>query len=451
MASLNMPAGRDLGTEFSKTLSAEAAMLPNMLGTQAQYQPLQTSQQLSNINQLLLGTPDINYDTRSYSPAVYRQGNNYSYGGIPRGVNGLINYPTLPDPRGSNGSRGGGGGGIWLPPGVPGIPGISGGGNSSGLFNLKSSRVGSSVGGNDGGVLPGRNGTDGFQYKSSGISSNQFPGSPGSVDGMPLPPSPLGPLDPLSFFGGGDSTPPRRLITPSGYTTTHNTQGAQQGLLSLYQNYLAPTMEATQEAMSSSQRASDIADVGNFGPAAMAAIAASDPRSAGLIDTATSQAQNELGMGGNLTPGQLRQAQQAVRARSTGMLGGTGGAGDLAEAMGIGAYGQQLQQGRRQYAGNVLGQRQSFYGDPFNRVLGRPGAGLGSSANALNQATGLAGQGSIMSMLNPQSSYAGDLYNTNFNSLVNGAIANNNSQNALIGAGISAFGSLAGAGMGAMM
>lgn len=447
MASLNMPAGRDLGTEFSKTLSAQANMLPNMLGTAAQWQPLQTSEQLSNINQMLMGTPDINYDTRAYTPAVYRQGGTYSYGGIPKGINGLIDYPSVPDNRGGGGSSGGGGG-IWLPPGVPGIPGISGG--SGGGFSLKRNGRGYATG-IDGGVLPGRNGTAGMNTKSYNVSSNNIPLSNGSIDGMPLPPSPLGPLDPFSmFFGGGDSKPPRQLVSPSGYRTTQHTQAAQQGLLGLYENAIAPTMERTQEAMSSSQRASDVADVGNLGPAAMRAIAMSDPGSAGLVDMATSQAQHELGMGGNLTAAQLRQAQQAVRARSTGMLGGTGSAGDLNEAMGIGAYGQQLQQGRRQYAGQVLGQRQNFYGDAFNRILGRPGAGMGSSSNALNQASGMMGN-NIMSMLNPQSSYAGDLYNTNYNALVNGAIANANNKNALIGAGISAVGQLGGAAMGAMV
>lgn len=447
MANISLPKGRSLGSEYAGTLSAQQNILPNMFASQAQWQPLQSSTQLSNLRNLMLGTDAMDYNTREYSPAVYRQGGNYSYGKIPDGVQGVINYPNLPDSRGSNGSSGGGG--IWLPPGVPGIPGISGGASNSGMFKLKNSRVGGSAGGIDGGVYPGYNG---LGPEKKGVSGNQYPGSPGSYNGMPLPPSPLGPLDPFSsLFGGGDSTPPRRLVSPSGYNDVGHHQDAQMGLLQLYGDYMAPQLEAAQERTLSSQRASDIADVANLGPASMAAIAASDPASAKLLGTATDQAQNELGMGSNLTPAQLRQATQAVRSRSTGMLGGTGNAGDLGEAMGIGAYGQQMQQNRRQFAGGVLGQRQSFYGDAFQRILGRPGAGLGASSNALNQAMSLGGQQGPLSLMNPESKYAGDIYNGNWNALVNGAIGNANNQNALIGAGISAFGSLAGAGMGAMV
>lgn len=442
MANLNMPAGRDYGTEMAKTLSAQANIMPNLLGQQAQWQPLSTSEQLSNINELMMGTPDMSYETRTFSPAVYRQGGVYSYGGLPKGINGLIQYPSLPDPR----TTGGGGGGNWwdnlpLPPGVPspGQLGISGG--AGGGFNFMKRA------GIDGGVYPGMNGLGIDKRKGMNV-----PFSNGNINGYPLPPSALGPLDPFGFIfgGGGDNKPPRRLITPSGYTTQTNFQPGQQGLLSLYENAIAPSMSRTQAAANTYQRGADIGDVAQYGKAAMDAIRMSDPGSAGLVDTATGQAQHELEMGGNLTPAQLRQATQAVRARSTGMLGGTGGAGDLQEAMGIGAYGQQLQQNRRGYAQNVLGQRQSFYGDPFNRVLGRPGAGLGSSANALNQGMGLMG-GGAMGLLNPQSSYAGDIYGGNWNALVNGAIANANNRNALIGAGINAFGNLAGSAMGAMI
>jgi hypothetical protein len=62
----------------------------------------------------------------------------------------------------------------------------------------------------------------------------------------------------------------------------------------------------------------------------------------------------------------------------------------------------------------------------------------------VGQALGMNSQGGPLGLLNPESSYAQDLHNTNFNALVNQAIANANNKNALIGAGISAAGSLAG-------
>lgn len=423
MANINMPKGRDLAQEYSKTISAQMGILPNLLAAQSQFAPIQASNQLSNLNSLLLGTPDQSYNSQIYTPSVYQQGGKYKYGKLPQGISGTIQYPNLPDNR-------------------PTQSGNSGNGfNAASLFGMP------------GGGLPGFSGT------GSGNSGGGMPGMPGMGGGMPGMPGMPGmggsgggfnPMDPFGMFGGGDSGPPRTLVSPSGYRTVTNNVPGQQGLLSLYENFVAPSLERTQEATNSSQRASDIADVGNLGPQAIAAIMASDPKMAGLLDMLTNQAGSELGMGAQMDPSLMRLATQGVRARQQGMLGGTGSAGDYGEALGLSQFGQQLRQQRRANASGVIGLRQQVLGDPFQRVLGRPGAGLTASANTLNQAMGLGGQSGPMSLLNPESSYAGDLHNTNFNALVNQAIGNANNQNALIGAGISAFGSLAGGAMGAI-
>jgi hypothetical protein len=183
--------------------------------------------------------------------------------------------------------------------------------------------------------------------------------------------------------------------------------------------------------MLSSQRGADIADVARLGPQALQAIMQSDPRTAALIEQLTGRASSELGMGANLDPSLMRLATQGVRARQTGMLGGTGNAGDYGEALGLSAFGQQLKQQRQGFGNQVVQLRNQIYGDPFQRILSRPGAGLGPAAGAVGQAQGLsAGAGNAMNLLNPESSYAGDIYSGNWNALVNQSIGNANNQNA---------------------
>lgn len=344
MSSVNLPKGRDLASEYARTLTAQSNIMPSLLAAQAQYQPLQASNQLANMNALLNGTPAGNYETQSFVPAVYKKGSNYSYGKIPEGVMGTIDYPTLPDAKGG-GSGGGGGISFLMPPGLTG-PGSMG--TLPGMPNL----------GGGGGGMPG--------------ISGMFGGG---------------------LFGGGKPT--KKLVSGSRYVTTNHAMPAQRGLLDIYNQDVLPQM------------------------------------SGGIIPTLTNQANYDLSLGGNMDPAMFRQAMQAVRSRQAGMLGGTGSAGDFQEALGVSAFGNQLMNQRRGFAQNVAAMRMG--------------------ANPVSQAMGLAGMPGATSLFNPESPYASDIYNTNYNAKVNSAIANANNQNALIGAGISAVGSLGGAAMGAMI
>lgn len=488
MASIGLPANRSLAGEYSQTLSAQLGILPNMLSGQAEWQPVQTANQLSNINQLLLGTPDLNYQTQVYSPAVYRQGGTYSYGKLPPFVQGQIQYPHVPDntSTGSSGGGGGfggffgaglpgmggfpgipspgdlgigwgGGGGYPTPPGVPQMGNVRGyptppGFNSYGGYPLPPGTPSPgqpppgvpSVGGPKSRITS----TGSTGGEKSRITSNSYPGSIGSYNGMPLPPTPLGPLDPFSsLFGGGSGKPPRQLVSPSGYQTVNHSLAPQQGLLTLYRDYLAPTMEQTQEAQQSSQRTADVADVSRLGPAALAAFKQSDPATANLIDTLTQHAQDQLNAGSKLDPELQRAMEQNIRSSQASRGMGYGPSDVFNESMGLTQFGEQLRQQRQAFAGQAAGLRNSIYGDPFQRILNRQGAGLGGASNALQQAIGLGGASGPLGLLNPESQYAQDLHNTNFNALVNAAIGNANNQNAIIGAGISAVGSMAGSAM----
>lgn len=347
MSNVNLPKGQDLASEYARTLTAQANIMPSLLAAQSQYQPLQASNQLSNLDSMLNGTAGGSYDTQEYVPSVYKQGGKYSYGKIPMGVMGTIDYPNLPDARGGGG--GGGGGGM-------GIPGLGGGMGFPGM---------------DGGVMPGMNGIPGM----GGGGGNPLGGIPG-LGGM---------------FGGGGDKPSKKLVSNSYYKTSTHTYGPQRGLLDIYTKDVLPTM------------------------------------SGGIIPKLTDQANYELSLGGNMDPATLRRTMQAIRGQNNGMLGGTGSAGEFSTALGLSQYGEQLRQQRQGFAGNVAAMRMG--------------------ANPVSQAMGLTSAPGATNLLNPESGYAQNVYDNNQSMLVNGAIANANNKNALIGAGISSVGSLAGGAM----
>lgn len=404
---INMPKGRDLATEYSKTLSAQIGILPNLLAAQAQYAPLQASSTLGNLSTLLLGSPGGSYDTQVYTPAVYRTGGKYSYGKVPPGTAAQIMYPQLPDNRGGGSS---GGGFNPLDP-----LGMSGGGGG-GLFG------GGSLG------MPG------------------LPSFGGGNDGFD-PLNPLGGLLGGGLFGGGGG-PKKKLVSPSGYRTVTNTLGPQRGLIDIYTQDVAPQLGELERAQQSLQRGSDIADVARLGPEALAALKASDPATAALLDKMAGISQLGLDAGTQLSPADTYRITNAVRSIWAARGLGSSAPAQLAEALQLYGGGEDLLNTRLQRAAQAATLRNSIYGDPFQRILGRSGAGLAGSSNAINQAMGLAGMGTASNLLNPESGYAQDIYNTNFNALVNQAIGNANNQNALIGAGISSLGSLAGGAMG---
>lgn len=246
-----------------------------------------------------------------------------------------------------------------------------------------------------------------------------------------------GPLSPLSLFGGGGGGG-AKLKTAAHYDMTGTQhRGAQRGLLSLYENDIIPS----QIRQATAQRAGDIADVQNLSPAMRTALRTADPDSAKLLDLENQQAGDELGMGAGLDPSLMRLVSQSIRGRQNGSLLSNGNAGAYDEALKTGQFGMDLRDRRRGFASNVVGQNQAFYGNPFERVLNRsnPNAALATSGAASSL-----GNSSVPRYTNPESPYAGDLYNTNFNAAVAAAINAKNNQTALIGAGISAVGNIAG-------
>jgi len=154
-----------------------------------------------------------------------------------------------------------------------------------------------------------------------------------------------------------------------------------------------------------SQRAGDIADVAAFAPAAREAILAANPDTAALLAGLNAQAREDLASGSQLSPAQIRQMQQASRAAfaARGLADSNISVADeLFRQLDLG---RQLKAERQMAALRILGANQTIVGDPWMQILGRP-----SAAVPLGQGQfGLTGPG----LFNPESAYAGNLYNSN--------------------------------------
>ena len=212
-------------------------------------------------------------------------------------------------------------------------------------------------------------------------------------------------------------------------------------LMELYGQHVFPAMMQQEQA----KMAQDISNVEQFGGRAKAAFEAANPEQAKLMASLSQQAQEGLDAGASLDPSLRREVQQGIRAgqasRGFGM-----GMGDLAaEATMTGLQADQLRRQRQGFAGNVIGLQKQTGVDPFMALLGRPSQmagmaqGFGQQGMGVNQ---MAAAGAPQFGMN---SYFQDLFNTNYNANVNAQMANASNKTALMGAGIGAAGSIAGA------
>jgi hypothetical protein len=181
-------------------------------------------------------------------------------------------------------------------------------------------------------------------------------------------------------------------------TPASGSVAAQPGLIAAYQN-LQPTINQ----MTTQQRQAGITDVANLAPAAMAATRAGNPGGAGLVDTATAQAQQRLNLQGALDPFTKTMLNQDIRGAQSARGFGTGTNDAAAEA-----YYQDATRNSRyqQSLGNASGaasMSQGFYGDPFSRILGMPTSGVPTASGIIGGATstGQLGLGNAYSLFNP--------------------------------------------------
>jgi len=222
--------------------------------------------------------------------------------------------------------------------------------------------------------------------------------------------------------------------------TIDQLRSATPQLLDIYQKQLAPGLAATEAASRSAARAGDIADVTTLGPQARAAIKAMNPEQARLVETLTMQAQQGLDAGTQLTPDQARMAQQQARQAwaARGLSQSPGAA--VSEVLSSQLAGLGQGQMRQQNALTAFGANQTLYGDPWQQILGRP-------SQSFSMVPGVAGQAGGMNpgaLFNPESQYAADINNQNYQGQLSSNIAGASNMSGLLGGGLGAVGNVLG-------
>lgn len=226
--------------------------------------------------------------------------------------------------------------------------------------------------------------------------------------------------------------------------TTLRGDGVSPGLLALYEEEIAPTLSRVSSADRDSRIAGELGALETYAPRVTSALREASG-SAPLLDLLNAQAQEELAAGADLDPSLEREISQGVRAGQAARGMGWGQPDVVTEAYSRGARGEELRRGRRNFAANVVGLNQAVSGDPLMAILGRPSQTAAMTPGVAGQAAGMS-PGNIFS---PESGYASDVYNTNFNADAAARIASGNATAGLFGAGIGAIGKLGGSVIGA--
>ena len=243
------------------------------------------------------------------------------------------------------------------------------------------------------------------------------------------------------------------------------------GLLQYYRDTAQPLMGQIASTANTQSRTADINDLTNLGGQAVSAIKAANPEQQAMLARINSealgqaedplvtqmrqQAAEELGRGASLDPSLARQVQQSARAGQAARGFGYSMPDLNQEALFTGQAAEQLRQNRRAFAGNVAGLSQQGQAQRYGQLLQ---AGQMNAATAVDPMMAILGRSSMAynpnmigqqsmntggaKLFNPESAYAGDIYNTNYNAHAAAKIAGANNNAALIGAGISAVGSI---------
>ena len=211
-------------------------------------------------------------------------------------------------------------------------------------------------------------------------------------------------------------------------------------MLDIYES-TQPRLAAMDRQTLAAQRESDIESIEQLGGRARAALEAANPEQAALMAALNQQAQEGLEAGGQLSPWQRREIQQSARSgqAARGMGYGVGDAAieSLAQLQGASARQQQ----RQGFAQSMVGLNKATGADPVMAILGRPSAlSPMMSGNVLGQAQGF----NPGAMFSPESQYAGDIYNQNYQGVLAARTATAKNQASMMAAGMSAAGSIMG-------
>ena len=170
--------------------------------------------------------------------------------------------------------------------------------------------------------------------------------------------------------GAGDVRAPGIDKTTEDWMGMMNAYLQEQAPLYASEAQYQPKYTALSNQNLTATRTSGVNDVNALSPNILNILRSYNPQQTGLLDTLTSQAQNQLAQNGALDPAMERRVQQNVR--SSQAARGLGyGPGDAAMEQ---FYQTQTQEQRRQanqaLASQVATQTQNTYRDPFQIMLG---------------------------------------------------------------------------------
>ena len=216
----------------------------------------------------------------------------------------------------------------------------------------------------------------------------------------------------------------------------------EKGVLSLYGEDIVPSLSATEQTASRSQREADLADVESLGGRATDALLGAAPRKQALSNMLAQQAQDELAQGATLDPSLRREVQQSYRNAATarGMAYSPSSAAE--EAYFTGLQAEQLRRNRQQFAMQALGQRQQLTGDPFLSILGRPAQSFAAAPGFGQQGYALGQTGARL--FSPESQYAGDIGMGNYQGQLAARTASAQARSAIFGGIAQGLGSIGG-------
>ena len=211
-------------------------------------------------------------------------------------------------------------------------------------------------------------------------------------------------------------------------------------LLDLYETSQRRLGEMDREQLDL-QRGGDIAAIEKYGSRAREALDAANPEQAALLKELNAQALGDLKLGGQLNAGEQRQLSQAARGAQSARGFGYGVNDAAIESWAQLQGSEQKRQQRQGFAQSMVGMNKATAADPFMAILGRPSSlNPMMSGNVVGQAQGF----NPGAMFSPESQYAEDIYNQNYQGQLAARTASAKNRASLIGAGMGAFGSIMG-------
>jgi hypothetical protein len=232
-------------------------------------------------------------------------------------------------------------------------------------------------------------------------------------------------------------------------------QTYQTGLLGM-QDATTRQAAALERETLAAQRAADIGDVEKYGGRATAALRAADPYSARMAELSQQAAEQAYASSGQVTPEQMRGAQQAARAAGSAR-GRLGDQSTIASEI----LGREDILARRRAEAAQMGQmafgmNRAISADPFQAILGRQSGAMGYGAQQMGMAQQLGSQaigpravdynaGLNLAMQNQ--SNLGSYQTAIYGSQAQVAGANAQARGAMIGGALGGLGAIGAAGM----